>query len=73
MRTQSVLQFRRDYDCVAMHRRGMARQLLMHASNAGASVYFGDCGLRTRDGYNVRESLLGFDLRVSLFSRDTIQ
>lgn len=61
-RLEETARFRRDYRCVDMHRRGMARQLLMHASNPGASCYFGDCGIRDCDGEPV---LLG---RVSLMT-----
>lgn len=52
--------FRRDFRCVDFHRRGMARRLFMHATNPGATVYFGDAGLRDPCG---RPVLLG---RISL-------
>lgn len=61
-RLEETARFRRDYRCVDMHRRGMARRILMHASNPGASCYFGDCGIRDLDGEPV---LLG---RVSLMT-----
>ena len=61
-RLEQTAEFRRDYDCCAFHQRGMARRLFMHGSNAGASVYFGDCGLCTGDN---RPVLLG---RVSLMT-----
>jgi len=49
-RLRKTAEFRREYRCVDFHRRGMARKLFMHGSNAGASAYFGDYGLRDRDG-----------------------
>lgn len=49
-RLEATAAFRREYRCVDFHRRGMARRLLMHASNGGACVYFGDMGLRALDG-----------------------
>lgn len=61
-RLQETATFRRDYRCVDFHRRGMARKLLMHGSNAGASAYFGDYGLRDCDGEPV---LVG---RISLMT-----
>lgn len=56
--------FRQEYACTAFHREGAARSLLMHATNVGASVYFGDCGLRTADGM---PCLIG---RVALMTDD---
>ena len=49
-RLESTASFRREYACVDFHRKGMARQLLMHHSNAGACVYFGEYGLQSRGG-----------------------
>lgn len=57
--------FRRDYRVMDFHRKGMARKLFMHGSNAGASMYFGDCGLRDADGEPV---LVG---RVQLMTAHT--
>ena len=59
-RLEATAIFRREYRCVDFYQRGMARRLLMHASNGGACVYFGDMGLRALDGTPV---LVG---RVSL-------
>eukprot|EP00931_Biecheleriopsis_adriatica_P055049 TRINITY_DN32471_c0_g1_i1.p1 TRINITY_DN32471_c0_g1~~TRINITY_DN32471_c0_g1_i1.p1 ORF type:complete len:427 (-),score=76.11 TRINITY_DN32471_c0_g1_i1:422-1702(-) len=50
VRLRETAEFRRDYRCVDFYRPGMARQLFMHASNPGASIYFGDIGLRDRSG-----------------------
>lgn len=61
-RLEATAAFRRDYDTISFHKPGAARTHMMHASNAGASVYFGDCGLRSPDGCPV---LLG---RVSLMT-----
>ena len=55
-------QFRADFRCVDLHKRGMARRLIMHASNPGACVYFGDAGLRDGAG---RPVLLG---RIALMT-----
>ena len=52
-RLERTAEFRKEYDCVAYHRQGMARKLWMHASNAGACVYFGDFGLRNQAGLPV--------------------
>ena len=52
-RLSATAAFRAEYACTEMHRKGMARKLIMHATNAGASVYFGDCGLRNRQGVPV--------------------
>ena len=49
-RLRSTAAFRRDYKATDFHRPGMARALFMHKSNPGASMYFGDAGLRTRTG-----------------------
>ena len=49
-RLEETSAFRRDYCCRDFHRRGMARRLMMHATNPGATIYFGDMGLRTADG-----------------------
>ena len=59
-RLEETAAFRHDYRCKDFHRVGMARRLMMHASNPGATVYFGDIGLRSADGGPV---LIG---RVSL-------
>jgi hypothetical protein len=61
-RLRSTAEWRRDYQCVDFHRPGMARQLLMHKTNPGACIYFGDYGLRDRKGDPV---LVG---RVSLMT-----
>ena len=52
-RLEATAQYRRDYDAISFHCKGEARKLFMHASNAGASVYFGDPGLRSTDGTTV--------------------
>jgi membrane protein DedA with SNARE-associated domain len=49
-RLEQMAIFRRDYRCRDFHTKGMARRLMMHASNPGATVYFGDMGLRAVDG-----------------------
>jgi len=49
-RLRDTAEWRREYACMDFHRRGMARRLFMHSSNPGASVYFGDIGLRDLDG-----------------------
>ena len=49
-RLENTAAFRHEYDCVGFHRKGAARRLFMHKTNCGASVYFGDCGLRATDG-----------------------
>lgn len=64
-RVEATVRFRHEYACGSFHRKGMARRLLMHASNAGASVYFGDCGIRSLTG---RPVLIG---RVSLMTSDS--
>eukprot|EP00931_Biecheleriopsis_adriatica_P103355 TRINITY_DN78201_c0_g1_i1.p1 TRINITY_DN78201_c0_g1~~TRINITY_DN78201_c0_g1_i1.p1 ORF type:complete len:487 (+),score=112.35 TRINITY_DN78201_c0_g1_i1:84-1544(+) len=63
-RLRETAVFRRDYCCIDFHRRGMARRLFMHGTNAGASVYFADYGLRDLDGEPV---LVG---RISLMVDD---
>lgn len=52
-RLESTALFRRTYACANFHQQGAARALMMHATNAGASVYFGDCGLRAEGGVPV--------------------
>ena len=52
-RLKATAAFRAEYASADMHRRGMAQRLLMHGTNAGASVYFGDCGLRNSAGVPV--------------------
>lgn len=41
-RLRRTAAFRRDYAVPDFHRQGMARALMMHATNAGASLYFAD-------------------------------
>jgi len=60
-RLRRTAEFRRDYRVADFHRKGMARQLFMHKTNPGASMYFADAGLRDRDGEPVlmgRSSLM---------------
>lgn len=59
-RLRATLDFRREYRCCDFYLPGAGRQLMMHASNPGAAVYFGDCGIRDCEGEPV---LVG---RVSL-------
>lgn len=61
-RLRDFLQFRHAYRCVDFHRRGMARLLFHHQTNPGAAMYFGDMGLRDRQGSPV---LVG---RIALMS-----
>ena len=49
-RLRRTAEFRRDYAVKDFFQPGMARALFMHSTNAGACVYFGDCGLRDRRG-----------------------
>jgi hypothetical protein len=60
-RLRETAQWRQEYQCIDFHRKGMARRLLMHKSNPGASIYFADIGLRDRSGEPVlvgRSSLM---------------
>ena len=50
VRLRRTAEFRRDYAVKDFFRPGMARALFMHGTNAGACIYFGDCGLRDRRG-----------------------
>ena len=64
-RLEETARFRKEYACIDFHKRGMARRLIMHASNAGACVYFGVSDLRTRAGIPV---MIG---RVTLMTDDS--
>ena len=64
-RLEETARFREEYACTDFHKRGMARRLIMHASNAGACVYFGVTDLRTRAGIPV---MIG---RVTLMTDDS--
>jgi hypothetical protein len=58
-RLRETAQFRREYRCIDFHRQGMARRLFMHGSNPGASIYFGDAGLRDAAGRPVLVGRIG--------------
>ena len=49
-RLRETAAWRRDYRVVDFHKPGMARKLMMHATNPGATLYFADSGLRDSDG-----------------------
>ena len=49
-RLEGTAAFRAEWDCVQFHRKGEARRLMMHSTNAGGTLYFGDAGLRASDG-----------------------
>lgn len=49
-RLRATAEWRRDYHVLDFHQKGMARKLMMHASNPGACIYFGDIGLRDHSG-----------------------
>eukprot|EP00930_Biecheleria_cincta_P046960 TRINITY_DN32483_c0_g1_i1.p1 TRINITY_DN32483_c0_g1~~TRINITY_DN32483_c0_g1_i1.p1 ORF type:complete len:423 (-),score=53.52 TRINITY_DN32483_c0_g1_i1:360-1628(-) len=49
-RLRETAEWRRDYHVLDFHQKGMARKLMMHASNPGACIYFGDVGLRDLSG-----------------------
>ncbi|KAL1512351.1 hypothetical protein AB1Y20_005611 [Prymnesium parvum] len=66
-RLRRTAAFRREYAVRDFYRRGMARALFMHATNAGACVYFADYGLRDRKGEVV---IVG---RTSLMVDDTAE
>ena len=60
-RLVATAEWRQEYRCADLHQPGMARQLFMHGSNAGAAMYFCDYGLRDRSGDPV---LVGRNLQV---------
>ena len=49
-RLRATAEWRRVYKCVDLHQPNMARRLFMHGTNPGATMYFGDYGLRDRTG-----------------------
>jgi len=55
-RIRSTLQYRNNYDVLAMHAPGMARKIMYHDTNPGACLYAADSGLTDKKG---RPALIG--------------
>mmetsp|Transcript_13140 Transcript_13140/g.31960 ORF Transcript_13140/g.31960 Transcript_13140/m.31960 type:complete len:525 (-) Transcript_13140:290-1864(-) len=58
-RIKATLEYRREYDVLAMHAPGMARKLMLHDTNPGACMYLADSGVTDKQNQPVLVGRLG--------------